>query len=72
MSIGGGAEKKDGGGAGGPGAERGAKNAASGNDGAKKFGFEKFGDEVRHSHRTPAEKIENAGFSEAANAATGL
>src|SRR5258707_10610489 len=72
MGIGGSAEKKDGGRAGGPGAERCAKNAASGDDGAKKFGFEKLRDEVRYRHGTPAEKIEDAGFSEAADAAAGL
>src|ERR1700724_3394379 len=55
MRIGSGAEKKDGGAAGRPRSERRAENAASGDRGAKEFGFEEFGDEVRYGHGTPAE-----------------
>jgi len=63
MGIGGGAQKKDGGRSGGPGAKRGTKYAARGDDGAKEFGFEKFGDEIRDGHGTPAEQIEDAVLS---------
>ena len=72
MDIGGGAQKKDGGLSGRPGTKRGAKNAARGDDGAKEFGFEKFSDEIRDGHGTPAEQIEDAGLSKASNAAAGL
>src|ERR1700687_3161602 len=72
MGVGGGAQKKDSGRSGGPGAKRSAKNAASSDDGAKQFCFEEFRDEIRDGHGTPAEKIEDAGFSKAANAAAGL
>jgi len=40
-----------------------------GDGGAKEFGLEKFRYEVRDGHGAPAEQIENAGLSEAADAA---
>ena len=72
MRIGCSAKEQDGRGTGGPRAERGAKDTASGDDGAEELGFKKFSDEVRNSHGAPAEKIEDAGFAEAAYAAAGL
>ena len=55
MFIGGGAEEENGGGASGPRAEGGAENSAGGDGGAKKFVFEKFGDEIGYGHGAPAE-----------------
>src|SRR5882762_10308379 len=72
MGVGRRAQQKNGGRTSGPGTKRGAKDAARSDDGAKEFGFEKFGDEIRDGHGTPAKKIEDAGFSKAANAAAGL
>ena len=69
MGIGGGAQEKDGSRPGGPGTERCAKDAASGDDGAKQLCFEEFGDKICDGHGTPAQKIEDAGLSKAANAA---
>ena len=72
MRIGSGAQKKHGGAACRPRTERGAENAASGDDGAEQFGFEKFGDEIGDGHRAPAEQVEDAVLAEAADVATGL
>src|SRR6267378_2747229 len=72
MSIGSGAQEKDGGRAGRPGTERGTENAARSDCGAKQLRFKEFGHEVRNGHGAPAEKIEDAGFAEAAYSAAGL
>lgn len=67
-----GAEKKNGGGTGGPRAESGAEDAACRDDRAEQIRFEKFGDEIGDGHGAPAKKIEDALFAEAANAAAGF
>jgi hypothetical protein len=72
MRVGSGAEEQNCGGACGPGAERRAKDPASGDDGAEELGIEKFGDEIGDGHGSPAHQIEHALLAEAANAAAGL
>src|SRR5882724_11433356 len=68
VSITGGAHEKNGCGTSGPGTERRAENAASGNDGADEFGLEELRDEIRDGHGAPAEEIEDAVLAERAHA----
>ena len=72
IRIGGGAEQQEERGAGGPGAESGAENSASGDDGAEQIGFEKFSDEIRGGHGTPADQAHHFFFAEAADFAADL
>ena len=72
MRVGRGTEKKDGGGTSRPRAERGAEDAPGGYHGSNQFRFEKFGNEIRDGHGSPAQKIENAGLAEAAHVSSGL
>src|SRR5579863_4514460 len=72
MRISSGTKQKNGGGTRGPRTERRAENPAGSNRRANQFRFEKFGDEISNSHRTPAKQVEDAFLAEAANAAAGL
>src|SRR5579859_150640 len=72
MGVRGGAKKQHGRGTGGPGTERGAKDAAGRDHSAEQIRFKKFRNEIGDSHGAPAEQIKNTVLAEAANAATGL
>src|SRR5579859_2391204 len=72
MGVRGGAKKQHGRGTGGPGTERGAKDAAGRDHSAEQIRFKKFRNEIGNSHGAPAEQIKNTVLAEAANAATGL
>src|SRR5260370_562964 len=72
MCIAGRAHKKDGGGTRGPRTERGAENAACGDDGTDELRLEKFGNEVRNGHGAPAKKVEDSLLAEHADIAAGL
>src|ERR1700722_11633284 len=72
MWIGRGTKEKHGGAASGPRPERGAENAASGDRGTYQFCFEELGDEIGDRHRSPAEQVEDAVFSEPPHVAPGL
>ena len=61
------AQQQQRGGAGGPGAERGAENSACGDGGAQKIGFEKFSDKIRDGHGAPADELHHFFFAEAAD-----
>src|SRR6516165_1318562 len=50
-----------------PGTKICAKNAPRGNRGTQKLSVKKLGDKIGHRHRSPAQQIENAGFSEPPN-----
>src|SRR5271166_2181962 len=52
--------------------KRAAKNSARRNDRPNQLGLEKFPYEVRHSHRAPAQEVENSCFAQAANTASEL
>ena len=65
MRVGGRAQEENGCRACRPWAERGAEDAAGGDDGAKKLGVEEFGDEICDGHGAPADEIEHSGFAEA-------
>jgi len=72
VRIASGTEKKNSRGTRGPGTEGRAENAAGGDDGANKLGFEEFGNEVRNGHGSPAKKIEDALLAQHAHVAAGL
>src|SRR5580698_1435803 len=72
IRIGGGAQQKQQRGAGGPGAEGGAVDAASGDCGAEQIGFEKFSDEIRGGHGTPTDQAHHFFFTEATDFAANL
>src|SRR5260370_11188371 len=72
MGIGSGAHKKHGGGTRGPRTERGAKNAARGDDGTDELRLEKCGNEVCNGHGAPAKKVEDSLLAKHADIAAGL
>src|SRR2546422_541923 len=72
MGIRSGAHEKDCGGTRGPRAEGRAENASRRNDSADELGFEKFRNEIRHSHGAPAEKVEDSLLAEHAHVAASL
>ena len=67
IRVGCGAQQQKSRGAGGPRAERGAENSARGDDGAEQIRFEKFGDEIRDGHGSPADQAHHFFFAEAAD-----
>src|SRR5580765_1524574 len=72
VRVGHGTQEENGCRSGGPRAERGAEDAAGGDDSAKELGVEEFGNEIGGGHGTPTDEIEHARLAEAADAAAGL
>src|SRR5580704_4189334 len=65
-----GAKEQESRGAGGPWPHRSAKNSARCDDAAQEVRFEKFGCEIRDSHRAPANQAHHVAFAETANLAS--
>src|SRR5450432_481963 len=72
MCVSGGANQQDQTGTGRPGAHRGAEYSASGDRGAKQFGFKELGGEIGNGHRSPAEQPVHILLAKFAQAASSL